>query len=293
MPMRRSLSQLVDSLNRIRDIASDMDSRVLSSTNAIRLRDETLRCSCTVILSGFLESFIKECAEAYITEISSRRVPFSDLPKPTQRCHFVEGGQLLGLKTREESRVAWISADHLDMVRRLSSPALSPASYSLLWEAFAITQGNPGPDVIDRILKDLGVESRGSRLDAVLGGGYSTVKLAMQSFIAVRNECAHTGTALTVPTTVDLSSYCDLIERIARAFVSVLETRLGEAPFGVNLNTASPLELGRIPRLGSNRITALITHRVAHGPFLSVEDIAHVRGFGPALAELVRIHVHI
>lgn len=291
--MRIALSNFDVSLKRIRDVASDMNNRILSASHAERLRDETLRCASTVILSGFFESFLKECIQIYVSVVCDRQIPFVDLEKKMQTQHFVVGGQLLGQKYKNDSRVSWIRSDYLDIVRRLSSPAGPNGDYTLLWEAYANTEGNPGPTVIDRILENLGVDNRQIRLDKVTSGNYSTLKLALGAFIEVRNECAHTGSALKIPTTANLIEYCDLLFDIANAFISVLEIRLSEAPLGISLNTATASELSRIRGLGPNRIGALIEYRTTNGPFGKVEDLINVTGIGENLVQTIKLYVHI
>lgn len=270
-----------------------MDARVLTATPDERLRDETLRCACTVILSGFFETFLKECAAAFIAEISLRNVPFSDLPPYTQLRHFEGGGELLGLKARNHSRASWVSGDHFDLVQRLSSPALRSSNYTLVWEAFATTQGNPGPDVVEEILKSLGVDNRNPRLNTALGGTYSGLRFALGAFILVRNECAHTGTAVNVPTTGAVRSYCTTIEAISHAVVCVLEGRLTEIPFGINLNTATIADLSRIRGLGTRRASALVAYRSAHGLFTDVADVKKVPGFGAKVFSILKLHARI
>jgi competence protein ComEA len=56
----------------------------------------------------------------------------------------------------------------------------------------------------------------------------------------------------------------------------------------VDLNTAPAEELDRLPGVGPATATAIIQYRSAHGPFASVEDLASVRGIGPAKLEQLR-----
>ena len=55
----------------------------------------------------------------------------------------------------------------------------------------------------------------------------------------------------------------------------------------VDLNTATVEELDTLPGVGPTTAQAIIDHRTRNGPFRSVDDLAKVRGIGPAkLAEL-------
>jgi competence protein ComEA len=56
----------------------------------------------------------------------------------------------------------------------------------------------------------------------------------------------------------------------------------------VNLNNASPEELDQLPGVGPATAAAIIAHRDQHGPFGSVDDLADVRGIGPAKLEALR-----
>jgi hypothetical protein len=291
--VRAALGRLTTSLSRVEDVADEMATRLLTSTPAERLRDDTVRCSCTVIISGFFETFLKEVAQRYVEAVSARRLPYADLPKDVQSRHYLDGGILIGQKAKGSSRVSWISADHLDMAKRLASPAGNPSKYTLMWEAYADTRGNPGPEVIDKYLLGLGVDNRGPRLDAELRGSWSAKRLALEGFIALRNEAAHTGAILAVPSPQDLGDFCLLVREIANAIVGVLEVRLGEHPFGINLNTAPLLDIQKLPGVGVARANALLHHRTTAGPIRDLSHLTSVRGFSAALVQRLRSFAHV
>jgi competence protein ComEA len=56
----------------------------------------------------------------------------------------------------------------------------------------------------------------------------------------------------------------------------------------VDLNRASAADLESLPGIGPSLAQAIIDHREQHGPFRSVDDLAEVRGIGPAKMEQVR-----
>jgi competence protein ComEA len=56
----------------------------------------------------------------------------------------------------------------------------------------------------------------------------------------------------------------------------------------VDLNRASAADLEALPGIGPALAQAIIDHRQQHGPFRSVDDLADVRGIGPAKMEQLR-----
>jgi competence protein ComEA len=46
-----------------------------------------------------------------------------------------------------------------------------------------------------------------------------------------------------------------------------------------------------LPGLGRTRAAAVVLHRVRHGPFRTVDDLAQVDGLGPVTVERLRRHL--
>ncbi len=65
-------------------------------------------------------------------------------------------------------------------------------------------------------------------------------------------------------------------------------TGRGNANGPVNLNTATAAELDELPGIGPATAAAIITDRDQHGAFQTVDDLARVRGIGPAKLEQLR-----
>jgi competence protein ComEA len=67
----------------------------------------------------------------------------------------------------------------------------------------------------------------------------------------------------------------------------------GGAGGPVDLNTASASQLDALPGVGPATAQAIISYRSEHGPFASVDQLASVKGIGPAkmaqLKDLVRV----
>jgi len=234
MAMQTALANLKSSLQRVRDIADDIDRNASAALAdpAILARHETTQCASTVILSGFLESFLREVAEEMISEICSSGVPFQDLPERIRETHFMAGGYFLHKKAKEERRAKPLAlTDTTDVARRLASVGAANAAYELLWEAFADTQSNPGPDAIRDFLRKFSVDKPIATLSTAMKMSESTTVLRLQSFIKIRNECAHTRKSTNIPTPSDIRNYCDLVQEISAAIVQVLQDVLTKAPF--------------------------------------------------------------
>lgn len=56
----------------------------------------------------------------------------------------------------------------------------------------------------------------------------------------------------------------------------------------VDINRATADELDELPGIGPSTAAAIVAHRDQHGPFASVDDLADVRGIGPAKVEALR-----
>jgi competence protein ComEA len=53
------------------------------------------------------------------------------------------------------------------------------------------------------------------------------------------------------------------------------------AGVGVELNTATAADLEAIPGIGPRLAERILSHRAAHGPFATPDDLLEVRGIGP------------
>ncbi len=73
-----------------------------------------------------------------------------------------------------------------------------------------------------RFIESIGVEKPMVTLEEHVGR--STISTELESFMAIRNECAHTGRANAPVTAVDVQSHCNLLEELAGGIVSVLSS---------------------------------------------------------------------
>lgn len=56
----------------------------------------------------------------------------------------------------------------------------------------------------------------------------------------------------------------------------------------IDINTAPPLDLARLPGIGDSRAQAIAAYREANGPFQRVDDLLQVNGIGEATLEKLR-----
>ncbi len=59
----------------------------------------------------------------------------------------------------------------------------------------------------------------------------------------------------------------------------------------VDVNTATQSELESLPGIGPTKARAILEYRQQHGPFQRVDDLAKVKGIGPATVERLRPEV--
>jgi hypothetical protein len=233
--MQKALANLKSSLSRVRDIAVDIDANAQEALKhpAIQARHETTLCAATVILSGFIESFLREVAEEVIGDICNRALPFATLPSKVRVTHYWEGARWLQEIARQErSENPVVLAEALDVAKRLASVG-NAQPYELIWEAFAETRANPGPEQIGNFLKRFEIGDPLPTLAAAMNTTQNTLVISLESFMKVRHECAHTGFAKIMPTTTDVQGYCDLIEQLGTGVVTVFQDTLGKPPYVV------------------------------------------------------------
>jgi hypothetical protein len=259
--MQNALTDFQTSLNRVRNLANDASANTSAALAdpALRERHDTALSAVVVTLSGFFESFLRQTAEEYADQIDQQNHLFSQLKPAIRHAHFQGGGQLLtaiGGKNRS-TRHNWTTADALDVVQRLAS-VHAGTGYELVWEAFAETRGNPGPEVVKEFLVRFGVEKPMETLSQHMG---QSITLTLGSFIDVRNECAHNGQPNQTPQPSDVLDYCELLERTARGIVDTL------AVHQVNQVPPVPASAAAVPAVPSSTVAAHVATPTAAARF--------------------------
>jgi hypothetical protein len=235
MPLNRTVTELQDSLKRVRELAVYIraDSMAALADPTMRRRHETMQCASVVLLSGYFESFLRDVARTFVDEVSRIGPPFAVLRDPIKRAHYEEGGKILAkfsqaIYSTKPMRLP-SNATREDVLARLHSVAstTSTSRYFILWEAFVDTGSNPGPDVVSDICKRLGVPDSWQKIGAAGGGpGPGTMRAVLNDMVGIRNVCAHTGTVTPIPTPSQLEGFADNLEAIATAMVALLNAEL-------------------------------------------------------------------
>ena len=66
-----------------------------------------------------------------------------------------------------------------------------------------------------------------------------------------------------------------------------------DAAVRVDLNSASVVDLQRLPGIGPVAAQRIVDERSAGGPFRSVEDLVRVPGIGPARVRVLAEHLRV
>jgi len=221
--MQSALNDFKGDLARITGVADWLDTpdaldpKLSASTTAIR-------CGSVVLLSGYLETFLHDCLRAFIRDVNNLSKPIEKLPEKMHFVHFEKGARFLIGVAAAERREAVVPVKSIDLATRLSSTKLN-VGYELAWEAFTRTQANPGPDVVKEMLKDVAIEDPWERLRLAASANAGDLQLSLTSLIAMRNECAHSGSTQSPPTASDLRQHCQNLEVLGLAIVTVLEAQ--------------------------------------------------------------------
>lgn len=182
-----------------------MASQNLQTTNAIG-------CACVVLISGYFESFLKDITQQLIAQLNGLGKPLASIPYAMRVKHFHSGAKALDWAIKQDKKLS-NTASSEDLARRLGSVS-DPAAYELAWEAFAQTNSNPGPDAVAGILSGLEISKSWREINALVTN-HGQLDTFLQSFMEIRNMCAHTGTHSAPPTGFDLQDYTSKIRAIA------------------------------------------------------------------------------
>jgi len=196
----------------------------------LRAQHGTIQLGSVVLLSGYLESYLKAICEAYFAELLTKGFGAKKLGDRVVETHLREGaGHLTDLVKRESKKSPGSLTESEAFVRRLVAPILD-ANKAPVWEAFARTQGNPSPRVVKDVLKGLGISDPFQRASVAVNGRYSsaTFDQLLQNFVDLRNECAHTGTAQVVPSPSTIYDFVMLLRTLTLGIAKIVDLRVTE-----------------------------------------------------------------
>lgn len=177
----------------------------LPVTNAIS-------CATVVLISGYFESFLKDIANQTISGLNALHKPATSFPAAMKIKHFQSGAKALKWALKEDKKANSTSTSD-DLMRRLGSLS-NGTNCELAWEAFGDTNSNPGPDVVKDILSGLQVVEAWSEING-LSTAHGQLNTFLETFIRIRNVCAHTGSHSSPPTGQHLLEYTEKFRVIA------------------------------------------------------------------------------
>ncbi len=290
----RNFHNSVDSVDRVvRQANLELMSNM--SNSDVRRRFNFVSCSSLVLLSGMFESFFRDVARDYISLLCQRRVDFYMLSKHVKKTHLKEGGILVGHVANSNPKYSWIESSPDNITHRLNSVYSDRTNYLLVWEAFANTGSNPGAEATEKFLQCLGVARVRQKLNEKLqadtnsNNGYSSVvKVKLDSLMKMRNECAHTGRIIEMPTYQVIRDYCEMLKNISKAMIEILYENLNQTPI-LDLNTACAKDLMRVPGIGKHlaRKIVLLRDSGLDRRFDHISQLKQINGVGDVLFDRI------
>lgn len=214
--------ELGSSLNVVDAVANTLSSP--SAILPINLPVTTaISCATVVLISGYFESFLKDIVSEYIAKLNALNKPLASIPYEMRMKNFTGGSEALTLAAKLDKKQKSTSKSD-DLVRRLASIS-NPTSYELVWEAFADTKSNPGPDIVKNILKGVDAEHSWEEINKLVTK-HGDLNLFLTAFIEIRNACAHTGRHSNPPTGQMLAEYVEKFKLLSECIDVLLGIRL-------------------------------------------------------------------
>jgi len=78
-----------------------------------------------------------------------------------------------------------------------------------------------------------------------------------------------------------------LVMALAMVIATGAMAENGTAGGQININSADTEQLAALPAIGPTKAQAIVRYRTEHGPFLTVENLADVRGIGSKVLEKI------
>lgn len=185
---------------------------------------EAVGSGCVLLLCGYFENYLKAAIHEFICDLNSSAVPLKKIPIEMRYVHFENGGRVLKSLLKEDKKLRNTALSE-DFSYRLATLTESQASYTLAWESFADTQANPGPEVISKMLKDVGIKEVWPEINKIVSSR-GRLEYFLTSFIEKRNVCAHTGYHPDTPTGTEIKEHAENLIAITGAIDFLLKKQL-------------------------------------------------------------------
>ncbi|MGN4194944.1 HEPN domain-containing protein [Burkholderia gladioli] len=226
--LRKKFLEFSDSSKPIIVLMDDVDANAGGALKSVEIRKkhEAIQSSSIVLLSGYLESFLKDSAECFFFVVRDKGIAYSALPDVMKEKHIIHGfNELAKIAAKDKKNGDATFAAAIGAARAILQP-ISSGTSSLYWRAFAATKGNPGPEVIKEYLKGFDIKNPMGEVAQGISLSEGYINSTLQSFIELRNECAHTGSIKAVPTTVAIRDYIQFLRKLTLGISKVLEKRV-------------------------------------------------------------------
>lgn len=246
--MQTVRQEFANRVSELRSWTDDLGVTALGSQRSSIERDTLSRAAITILLAGAFEQHLKLLIKQFITKLNRMGIPFASLPDPVRHCHLFRGAEVLkatAMRERRQSKRDQVSPSYLDTQRvstQLASVGLG-VPYVLLWEAFAETDSNPGPEVITKVLQGLNTEKpwptitknapdpfpspggKPSQKDK-LGILENLLITKLRNLFEARNRCAHGAVDAATPALSTLHEYLSAIDAISEGLFQTLEFQI-------------------------------------------------------------------
>lgn len=259
--MRAIRKNFADRVTELRSWTDDLSHAVLSAGGPGLERERLSRAAVTILLAGSFEYHLKEMVRRFILVLNKLKIPFASLPDSVRRQHFERGAEFLRLTAgneRRQSKRKQESPPYLE-THRVSAQLASVGSgvpYELVWEAFAETNSNPGPEVVSDILSGLDAKQPWPTIAQNAPNPYKLpgVRAApghdvgtlqgllvsdLKNLVDARNRCAH-GAVDSAPGLSTLYEYLNAIDAISEGIIKTLESMLAQLQAGTTGSGAAP-----------------------------------------------------
>lgn len=229
--IKDALKNFTNAVKPVKDLMNGirLDAPKALKNGSVRAQHEAIQCASVVVMSGYLESFVRDLAKAFFDELRTRGIGLQLLAVGEPDTKFLQTHLRNGARILQDLSTPKLAdlAECESFLRKIHAPFSNEAEPPV-WEAFAVTEANPGPKVLKNFLKNLGVVDPFNAVSLAVRGRYSQANFdsLLTAFILVRNECAHTGRARQVPAPASIDDYVDLLRALSLGMCRVVDKRI-------------------------------------------------------------------